>query len=324
MATDAVSKNFRTPIQPLLGVYSVENAVSTITAPSRVGYGSSKAHFGEIFQGQVKDELGNLRRCLVTLPCKELQSHAIFIPDSGGQIAVDPSYKLKAKRAVEITLKALSVSTIGGKLIIESNIKDGKGNGGSTADCVAAALAAADTVNNSLREDELARLVVEAEGASDSTMFSQAVLFAQREGAVLEYYPSAIPSFEVLGVDTDVNGSIDTLLQPCPSYSLRELRIFETLRTDLTHAIRTHDIKLLARVATASAIVNERVLPKPLFAEIRALAYRAGALGVAVAHSGTILAILLNPYDDLLERRIDTLESNLRKLGMTAFFRFQT
>jgi uncharacterized protein involved in propanediol utilization len=84
------------------------------------------------------------------------------------------------------------------------------------------------------------------------------------------------------------------------------------------------DIKLLGRVATASATINQEFLPKPLFPEIRTLADRAGALGVAVAHSGTVLSILLDPDDEILECKVDQLRAGLNQLGITQILRFRT
>jgi L-threonine kinase len=76
----------------------------------------------------------------------------------------------------------------------------------------------------------------------------------------------------------------------------------------LAEAIRIQDVRLLAHVATAGAEINERFLPKPMFQEIRTLVKRAGGLGVATAHTGTILSALLDPEDPAIEKRVDILQ----------------
>jgi uncharacterized protein involved in propanediol utilization len=48
-----------------------------------------------------------------------------------------------------------------------------------------------------------------------------------------------------------------------------------------------------------------------------------GAVGVAVAHSGTVLSILLDPADPGVLTRIDLLFEELGKIGITRVLRFQ-
>jgi uncharacterized protein involved in propanediol utilization len=292
--------------------------------PLRTGQGRSIAQHGELFQGQIEDENNQRRRCLLSLPCNAMYSHAVFHPDTSGSLCVTPSHKRKACRVVELTLAHLNVSGVGGEISIDSAVPEAKGCGSSTADCVAAANAAADAVNRSLSEEELARLVVEAEVASDNFMFRRAVLFAHREGVVLEDYAKHLPKFEILGIDTAPSSHVETLIYPPAVYSWRQLQSFCALTSALRRAMCRQDIHLLGRVATASANINQEFLPKPLFPEIRQLAERTGALGVAVAHSGTVLSILLDPADELLEFKVDQLRAGLNKLGILQILRFQT
>jgi uncharacterized protein involved in propanediol utilization len=52
---------------------------------------------------------------------------------------------------------------------------------------------------------------------------------------------------------------------------------------------------MLGRVATISASISQRHLPKPHWDNVLQLAEEHGALGVQVAHSGTLFGILLDP-----------------------------
>jgi uncharacterized protein involved in propanediol utilization len=289
-----------------------------------MGTGRSIAQHGELFQGQVEDESGELRRCLVSLPCQKMHSQVMFYPDRSGSFRVNPPHKQKALKAAQLTLTYLDAEEVYGTVSIQSAVPESKGYGSSTADCVAAARAAADALGCSLPDEELARVVVEAEVASDNFMFRRAVLFAHRDGIVLEEYAHRMPKLEVLGIDTSPDGHVETLKHPVAQYSWRQLQSFGTLRCALRRAIRSNDIKLLGRVATASARINEVFLPKPLFKEVRELAEHSGALGVAVAHSGTVLSILLDPADELLETKIDQIMTRLQKLGVAQVLRFQT
>jgi uncharacterized protein involved in propanediol utilization len=291
---------------------------------ARVGKGRSIAQHGELFQGQIEDETNRRRRCLLSLPCKALYSEATFEPNATGVLTVQPEKKQKAKRAAELTIDYLNAPPQGGSIRIESNVPEAKGYGSSTADCVAAAMAAADALGCSLSQKELGQLVVRAEIASDNFMFHRAVLFAHREGVVLEDYAQDMPKLEVLGVDTAEEDHVKTLEYPPAAYSWRQIQSFRTLASALRRAIRLSDIHLLGRVATASAAINQLFLPKPTFKDIRRIAECVGALGVAVAHSGTVLSILLDPNDDRLENKIKQLHSSLEQLGISRTLRFQT
>lgn len=297
------------------------NGNGTLFRPAK---GRSIAQHGELFQGQIEDETNCRRRCLLSLPCKALYSEATFTPDSTRILTVHPVHKRKAKRVVELTLEYLNTELRGGIISIQSTVPEAKGYGSSTADCVAAAKAAAHSADYSLTQEELARLVVQAEVASDNFMFQQAVLFAHREGTVVEDYAQSLPKLEVAGIDTAVDSHVQTLEYPPAIYSWRQLQSFRTLTSALRRAIRKGDLQLLGRVATASASINEHFLPKPMFKEVRRIADSVGALGIAVAHSGTVLSVLFDPKDVQLEQKLERLHSNLNQLGISQILRFQT
>jgi uncharacterized protein involved in propanediol utilization len=290
----------------------------------KTGLGISPAQHGEIMQGQIEDGGYRRHRCLVSLPCNLLYSKVTFIPAAAALLTVEPAHKEKVKRVVELTLRRFDLEGIGGSLSVESNIEEGKGYGSSTADCVAGAIAAADAVGRNLMEQELAELVVEAETASDNFMFPRAVLFAHREGAVLEDFGPKLPEVEILGLDADLDGAVYTLEFPPAVYSARQVQCFHTMVSALRRAIQENDNALLGRVATASSVINQQFLPKPMFREILGLAGHMGALGVSVAHSGTIMSLLFDPADPRLESRISETQKRLEQLGITKVLRFQT
>jgi uncharacterized protein involved in propanediol utilization len=288
----------------------------------QTGHGTSTAHYGELFQGQIEDANGRLRRCLLSLPCHSLVSRVLFEPKEDEPLIVFPSQKTKTSRAAQRTLDYLGFENYGGWLTVTSNIDEAKGCGSSTADCVAAVIAVAQAFHTNLTEEQIAKLVVDAEVASDNVMFRNAVLFAQREGVVLEAYGRPLPDVEVLGFDC--GGVVDTLSYPPAQYSRRDIRVFEILIAGLRRAIRTDDIALLGRIATVSAAINQSFLPKPFFSETCALTHECGGLGVAVAHSGTVVSIMLAPNAPALNHSIDRIRTGLEKLGISKVFRFRT
>ena len=298
--------------------------VTDTDAALAIGTRTSIAQHGELLQGQLQDHEHRYRRFLISLPCDRLYSTVTFVPSVGSGLTVKPAHKNKVQKVVGLTLEGFGLSRLGGLITVDSNIPEGKGYGSSTADCVAGALAAADAVAGTLTDEDVAKLVVAAEIASDNFMFHRVVLFAHREGIVLSELGPRLPSLEVLGIDTDVTGVVRTLEYPPAVYDWRQIQHFQTLVAGAERAIRCRDLALLGRVATSSAIINQRFLPKPMFSELCRLAECVHALGVAVAHSGTVLSMLFDPSDAPLEINIRQAYLELETLGIVNVLRFRT
>jgi uncharacterized protein involved in propanediol utilization len=288
------------------------------------GQGAAIGQYGELFQGMVRDKKGDVHRCLVSLPCSKLRSRSRFTPGRDPGFTVVPARKKKAIRAVEIALDAMGAPFAGGRLVVESDIPEAKGLGSSTADCIAAVMSAADALGKTLCSKQVAEMVVRAEIASGNVMFENAVLFAHREGRILEDYFRRLPRMTVLGFDTAEDAVVDTLSFTPAEYSPREIENFRVLSAALRRAIYEQDAQLLGCVATASAEINQRFLPKALFREISKLARSVGVLGVAVAHSGTVAGILLDSMDPGTEQKIEAMKRSLAGLGIDGFLVFNT
>jgi uncharacterized protein involved in propanediol utilization len=287
------------------------------------GQSTAIAQHGELFQGVVYDSQNKLHRCLVSLPCPKLHSTGRFAPSDQNGVIVVPEHKEKARRAAELTLRNRSAAFTGGILTIESNISEGKGMGSSTADCTAAVWAVANALQRPLTSHETAKLVVGAEIASGNTMFERAVLFAHREGRVLEHYMQPLPRMVALGVDTDREQIVETLRFPPAVYSTSEIEKFKVLTAALRRAIDAQDVRLLGRVSTASAEINQKFLPKPLFNEIREISRELNALGVAVAHSGTVMTMLFDFEDPGLDAKTGVAAEMLSGIGFTDVLKFE-
>jgi uncharacterized protein involved in propanediol utilization len=248
----------------------------------------------------------------------------VLVVNPAGPFHVFPEHKAKARRVAELTAALLRVPPLGGTLTITSNIPEGKGYGSSTADCVAVVRAVAAAFGRRICDRVTARLCVQAEVASDNVMFDTAVLFAQRDGLVVEDYRVPFPALEVIGIDVDPRGFVDTLQYPPAEYGWRQVQTFGTLVAALRRAFVTEDLDLLGRIATASALINEPFLPKPFLADVRQLAQSVHALGICAAHSGTLIGILLHPADPLLAERMAYVFAELDGLQLGHVFRFRT
>jgi uncharacterized protein involved in propanediol utilization len=166
-----------------------------------------------------------------------------------------------------------------------------------------------------LEPDRIARLSVAAELASDPLMYepTRALLFAQRQGYVLLDLGGALPPLSVLGVNTGEHLRVETLALPLISYSSWELGAFQTMLGLLRRAVEQQDAFLLGRVATASTVINQRHRPKQFMSQILHLAHRSGALGVQVAHSGTVAGLLFERGNATC---LEYARAQLKRLGL--------
>jgi uncharacterized protein involved in propanediol utilization len=274
-----------------------------------VGVGSAPAHHGELLQGMFYDGAGQPRRALVTLPLPDLRSRAAFYPSYSHSGIVGPPELTKVRRAAMLTLRQLAAihpaPAKGGRIEITSDIPRGIGMGSSTSDVTATIRAVADFHGFELSKDEVARLAVLAECASDSIMIDdRVVLFGHRDGVVLETFGHRLPPMFVISCDTEPGARVDTLrLQPA-DYDDAEVAGFGVLRAALRRAVALGDTALLGRVATASTRINERYLPKPHMEFLLRLCLRHGGCGIQVAHSGTVAGLIFDAQRPDAEARL--------------------
>ncbi|ESX00602.1 kinase [Mesorhizobium sp. LSJC268A00] len=278
------------------------------------GHGEAIGHHGELLQGIFEDEDARLRRALVSLPYRQLKSKAKFSAKGEHRISVVPRYCEKSKRAAELTLKRFAPGRTGGQLTIESNIPVGRGMGSSTADVVASILAVLGYLDVHPTPDSVMQIAVSAETACDPTLFSQqAVLFAHREGIPIESFRFSLPPIDVISLDPTGGQTVDTLTLEPARYSPLEIEMFRPLRSLLRQAITASDLGLLGRVATASARINQRFLRKPRLLDIEVIGDRHGAVGIQVAHTGTVVGVMFDPANERTSENINLAMDDLRK-----------
>lgn len=287
------------------------------------GRGRAAGHHGEILQGVFEQE-GRLHRGLATLPCPMFSSCAeVELWTGAEEIVVEPAWKTKAVDGLRRAATALELGPVGGRLRISSNMQVGRGFGSSTSDVIATIYAVLDAVGGRLPTPLIAEITVAAEVASDPLMFDHALLFAHREGGVLEDFGRCLPPLEVVGCNM-FEHPVDTLELPPARYSSQEIEAFRPLRARLRRAIAEGVAADVGRVATASARINQRYLPVPQFDEVLEVARCSGAVGVQVAHSGSVIGLLFDPADGHVSARIQSGAAGLRRLGVPTVWRFTT
>jgi uncharacterized protein involved in propanediol utilization len=281
-------------LRPLTELHSVQ----AYRTGFDVGIGYAPAHHGELLQGVFDDNDGRVRRALVTLPYGERGSRALFHPSDHHWGIVGTPELSKVRRAAILALHRFSSHpgpVKGGQIEIVSDVPRGIGMGSSTSDVTATIRAVADFYGVSLSREEVGRMAVLAECASDSIMIDdRVVLFAHRDGVVLETFGRELPPIVVVGCDTQPGARVDTLALTPARYDEREVASFQVLRAALRRAVVLGDVELLGRVATASARINQRFLPKPILGQLVDLCLSLGGCGVQVAHSGTVAGLIFD------------------------------
>jgi uncharacterized protein involved in propanediol utilization len=264
------------------------------------GTGFAPAHHGEILQGVFPDSQGQLRRALVTLQFPERESRATFYPHPLLNDISFPPGMTKACRAALFSMARFATErspVTGGRIEISSTVPRGIGMGSSTADVTAVIRAVADFHGATPTAEEISTVAVRAEGASDPIMIDdRVVLFAQREGVVLETLGRGLPQMIVVGCDADPGtGGIDTMALAPAAYPAADIEAFRLLRAELRAAVVTGDVARVGRVATASALISQRFLPKAALDYLMDACRTCGGCGIQVAHSGTVAGVIFDP-----------------------------
>ncbi len=220
----------------------------------------------------------------------------------------------KAIAAVKKTLSFLGQPNLGGKLTIQSSLPISKGMASSTADVVAAIEATSLALERKLSKKQVAELALSVE-PTDGSLFPGIVLFDHRQGNIYEPLGSPPPIDIVV---LDFGGKVDTVAfnhHDISAVSRKlEPQIAEAL--NLVHyGIATGNPQLVGQGATISARANQQILFKPQLEHVISLASEAGAVGVNVAHSRTVIGVLLDvrrsdkkEVADFLKKRLTELE----------------
>ncbi|MFC4314016.1 kinase [Steroidobacter flavus] len=271
---------------------------------------SCHASFGELLQGMLPDG----SHFLVTLPI-DLHSHASFTVSSGiAGLSVWPESSWKVLSGVTALLRRYGLP-VQGQLRLQSDIPRGKGLASSTADLVASCRAVARHYDLSLDLEVLEATLRDIE-PSDGVMYEGVVAYRHRQGRLLEEL-GPVPALTLVAVDE--GGEIETLAHNARSldYSESERDEYVELLAQVRHALQGGDVAGLGAVATRSALLNQRLLPKRWFDAMRSIAREIGAAGVVAAHSGTFLGIMIDAAGARHESQVQRAIALLEEMNLT-------
>nr|WP_207754882.1 GHMP kinase [Desulforadius tongensis] len=239
---------------------------------------------GELVQGTVKGQ-PLLISCPVNIYSEiSIRLHKKYPRCSGFK---------KMDTALEILLKKKGFGELGWIITRNSRLKPGKGMASSTADIAAALAAAARALNFHIRAGEIARIALQVE-PSDGIMFNGACLLDYKQGRICQPLGSP-PEADIILLDP--GGTVDTVSfnrRPNLKYlnELKEREVKQAL--DLVcRGIECRDIEMIGRGSTISALANQKLLPKEELPEVVRWCGQLGAAGVVIAHSGTVMGLIM-------------------------------
>ncbi|MBA7845488.1 L-threonine kinase [Klebsiella sp. RHBSTW-00484] len=192
------------------------------------------------------------------------------------------------------------------RIDIFSTIPVAKGMASSTADIAATAVATAHHLGHPLDETTLAQLCVSLE-PTDSTLFRQLTLF-DHNTAETQIACHSQPQLDLLVLEspaTLLTTDYHRLprLEKLHAHSAALQQAWEKIQ----QACQTDDPRCMGEAATLSAIASQHLLPKPGFNALLALVEECDLYGLNVAHSGSVVGLMLDRerHDiEYLQRRL--------------------
>ena len=238
---------------------------------------------------------------LVTCPINQFSRVTVTLwesSDAGTGIRVKGDPRLpKTLQAVGSALveiqKQRRIPDLLAHVSVANPLPIGKGMGSSSADITAAVSATGTAAGVVLSPETIARIALSVE-PTDGVMFPGVALFDHRSGRVAEPLGPP-PPLEVIVVDC--GGEVDTLefnridrTADWESVSVKTDAALELVREGISRG----DPELVGRGATISARAGCTSDAVPWVERAESFARENGAVGINVAHSGTVVGILLD------------------------------
>lgn len=198
----------------------------------------------------------------------------------------------KAREAMERTLSYIGKDSLPFGIRLASEIPQGKGMASSSADIAAVSYAVARALGRELTGREIMDIAIAIE-PSDGIAFAGLSHVSHTTGELFGQYRS-VP---LLGISIfDVGGTVDTIsyYQSKGNHGNQDAA-YRQLLDSVGQAFRTGghlQEMLLGEAATESARLNQEHLEKPNLDQFITFVKNRGALGVLVAHSGTVVGVL--------------------------------
>ena len=217
----------------------------------------------------------------------------------------------KSRKAIEKVFEKFNIPIEESKNIsldLKSNIPIGKGMASSTADIGATIKATLSILNKKLNDEEISLIASEIE-PTDSIILYKNSIFNPLNGRVKKYLSSFDNGRVIVLEPKEV---LETkIIRSNPNYlniKLENISIIKKSFNLLEKGLKNNDLKLIGEACTLSSLANENIHKKPYLNEIIEISQNMNAYGVNIAHSGTVIGILIDKNMDY-ERIINHLNN---------------
>ncbi len=225
---------------------------------------------GEFVQGILNDE-----PFLITCPI-DLFTTVTVSDLFRGQIGLG----WKAKEMLKRTLKYLGREKMNFGIKLESELPHGKGMASSSADIAAVAKAVSFALREKLRAGEIAKLATSIE-PTDGIFYNGIVAMNPVSGKVFHKF-DFVPKYKIAVFD--FGNKVNTLeFERRSNLHLANLPLFQK-----------NSFQNIFDFVEISALANQKILYKDKLREIIHFARSLGALGVNIAHTGTVIGVFFD------------------------------
>lgn len=257
---------------------------------------------GELIQGRIEG-----KDFLVTCPINRF-SYAVAHSGIPASFADLP---LKAREAVAKTCRFIGCENPL-QIFLFSELNEGKGMASSSADISAVCMATALVSRRVLTMDELAEIALSIE-PSDATFYPGIVQFDYLHGTILKPL-GKLPGlhlciFDEGGMlDTQTFNSRKDLVERRDAHE-SEIRNAMSL---LTEGIKESNPVKIGEATTISAFANQSIIYRKYLEHFHRDVMALGALGLVIAHSGTVCGVLTD--SDRTNEMIEMATANYKGL----------
>ncbi|HBF4082707.1 cobalamin biosynthesis protein [Clostridioides difficile] len=252
-------------------------------------YGICPASCGEFVQGIIDDE-------------EYLCSYAI---DMYSKVYIEEKLvdinlgRYKSRLAIEKVFEKFNLPkkyTKNISLNINSKIPVGKGMASSTADIGATIKATLSLIDKDLSSEEISKLAAEIE-PTDSIFIDKNSIFNPLNGTVIKYLGNLTNAKVVI---LEPNKVLDTMkIRLRQDYNRLKVENKEVIKKSfalLEEGLKKNNLSLVGEACTLSSLANENIEKKEYLNEIIKISKKYGAYGVNIAHSGTVVGILIDKF----------------------------
>ena len=207
----------------------------------------------------------------------------------------------KSRRAMELVFEKFGIPVDESKKIslnINSQIPIGKGMASSTADIGATIKATLSMLDKTLTGEEISKLAVKIE-ATDSLLLNRHSIFNPLTADIKKYLGTIDNARVVILEPDDILDTKSIRMTPnYRKYKMQNKEIIKTAFDLLDEGLAKKDLNLVGKACTYSGLANENIHKKPFLKEIIEVSDKFGGYGVNIAHSGTVIGILIDKEMD--------------------------